>query len=737
MLGLPKEAIKTSMGTKTTTVTHLSEVQADQLCKALNDKLLGARILTASGVAAHAARPWSRRGLKDALADANSALSRAMLLTQVALFAGGFTAHFAGASQEFETGVFVLVVCLGHTLVQRAVLSLLACRITIHVLMFMTMLGAVCLGDIREAATVALIVGGSEWLVGYVNSAVEAALQTSLSSGATHARRLTPAGAMEEVPIEELRPGDTVLLRSGEVVPVDGQVVRSHNLSVDEASVTGEALPLEKAAGASVFSGTVVVNGTGDVKCTAPASESFQGRMQRAVEDARSSHSPTEEIVNCFASFYTPLVIAGAAAMALATGKPARGLAALVGACPCALVAAAPIVQACGFVRLLSDLQVLVKHARAFEGLGRLGALGVDKTGTLTDGLFKVGDVAVLSSAAGRGRDELFTLLAALESRDPHPLASSIVSAHVGCVADFAAGNGLAALPPVANFTRVESKGVWGIVNGIVVGAGSAKFLEAMSVELPDEAREVCEAWEAQGNAFTAVYMTIDEDVVMVLRLEDSIRADAAAALSALRSAGVEVALLTGDSRSPAVAVASKLRIKSFAFSLLPAQKETWVRSRKAGGQGDLEATKGDLEASSAAPLLGKPRQRRSWGAKAVGMLGDGLNDSPALAAADVGVAVACGLQLTADAADVVITKGGALLLRFARAVEVAKRGRRLLLQNLALALAIKLAVVLLAATGNLTLSVGVLTDSGSLLLVLLNGMRPLTWRIRSTTSTE
>jgi len=266
-------------------------------------------------------------------------------------------------------------------------------------------------------------------------------------------------------------------------------------------------------------------------------------------------------------------------------------------------------------------------------------------------------------------------------------------------------------------------------VENRVIGAGSAGFLEAMSIDLPPEAVQARQAWEAEGKAFTTVYMTVDEDVVMVLRLEDAIRHDAAAAVRSLRDAGVAVALLTGDSRLPASAVARNVGIADFCAGMAPTEKEAWIRRRQAGEAGP-QGPEDAAESGFAAPLLGPARQGASRGKGLVGMLGDGLNDGPALAAADVGIAISCGLQLTIDAADVVVTKGGDVLLRLAEGVAVAKRGRRLLIQNLALALAIKLAVLVLAATGNLSLSTGILTDTGSLLLVLLNGLRPLAWQV-------
>jgi len=370
-----------------------------------------------------------------------------------------------------------------------------------------------------------------------------------------------------------------------------------------------------------------------------------------------------------------------------------------------------------------------VKNARALETLGRLSVLGVDKTGTLTEGQFSVVDVALMPGADGRQQDELFRLLCAVESRDPHPLASSIVRAHIGCAAEFASGNGAGALPRVDKFTRVESKGVWGLVNNVVVGAGSLDFLDDMCVDVPDEALAIRKAWEESGGAFTTVYMSIEEDVAMMLRLEDSVRSDAKAAVQLLATEGVGVSMLTGDSELPAKAVCAQVGITDFNAKMRPLGKEAWVRDQqfKDEDSGKASQVAQTSEGALETGLLEKKPARRIAGA--VGMLGDGLNDGPAMAAANVGIAISCGLQLTVDAADVVVNTGGQLLLRLAGAVAMAKRGRRLVLQNLVLAIAIKVLVMILAASGQLSLSMGIFTDTGSLLLVLMNGLRPLTWR--------
>lgn len=735
-LGLVGDAVKTSVPNRTAVVVHLAEVQPHLVCQALNDKMLGARILTTGG-AADAGR--DQRGRSNSLAgmlmDGDSLLCRVILGVQLITFCTGLTCASVEVPWYVTCSLYMATVILGHALVRRAALSVLGCRASVHLLMFIVMVGALCLGQLREAATVALLVGGSEWLVGKVNDAVETAMNKSMVAQATHATKIESEGNYVVVPISQIQPGDALIVRTGEAVPVDGKVRTSDDMQVDEAAVTGEALPIEKPVGAQVSSGTVVVAGAGEIVCAAKAEGSFQGRMQQAIDDARNSRSQTEELVNRVAAWYTPMVVLGAVIVAACTGQVSRGLAALVSACPCALLAAAPVIQSCTLVRMLSELQVLVKNTETLEKMGRLTALAFDKTGTLTEGSFTLADACVLQGSQGRSKEELLQLLAAVESKDPHPLAHCLVQAYTGCVADFHANS---ILPKVTNFTRVESMGVWGMVSGQVVGAGSARFLDAMTVDLPNEATEVVKQWEEQRGAFTAVYMTLDDEVAMVLCLEDQVRPDAAAAVADLKNYGIGAALLTGDHPRPAKIVAKQVGITEIHAALQPKGKECWIRNQQMPPDESAKGDKGpedQAEQGLAAPLLktepGKDNlKRKAQRAQVVGMLGDGLNDSPALAAADVGIAISAGLQLTMDAADVVLNKGEPMLSRLAEAVRLAKRCRQGVLQNLAIAAAIKIAALVMAATGNLSLSLGVLTDTGSLLIILLSSLRPFVWHL-------
>lgn len=670
-LGISKASVRTNAGTKTAVVTHLSKVKPDSLVAAMNRLMLGARILQSGGVGQEESKKFN---LFAELQNAESSLCRILLLVQGVAFA------LALLTQQVLGGIVpdmlsLVTVLLAHSLLRRACTSMMAKRISMHVLMFLVLVGAIYLGQVTEAATVAFWVNASEWIVGKSQVAVEKELGKSLVGTSSHATLLSTGGGPRSsgtpIRIEDLRPKDVVLLKSGSTVPTDGRILKADTFTVNESSVTGEALPVDKSVGEKLLSGTVVVAGVAEMECTAPAAESFQGKLQAAVEDARNSRSEMEELVNRFAEIYTPIVVLLSVLLALWSSNLTSGL--------------------------------------------TVSRLGTDKTGTLTKGSFELHDIVVMPGQLEK-RD-LLKLLAALESQDSHPLANSLVRSYVGCAAEFA--QGAPQLPKVDRFTRVESQGVWGIVEGQVVGAGSKRFLDSMAIDLPSEAEEQVKKWEQEGGVFTVIYMTMEDDVAMILRLEDELREDAQDAVQSLQALGVYVAMLTGDERKAAEAVAQTLGIQERRSKMTPNDKEIWVRGK--------EQVQQDLESGLNAPLLNVSNQ------DTVCMLGDGLNDGPALAAADLGVAdlgvaIASGLQLPCDAADVVIGSGGAMLKRFVQALHFAKRCKELIQQNLVFAICVKLAALILAFTGHLYLTFGVLSDSGSLLLVVLNSLRPLAW---------
>lgn len=223
-----------------------------------------------------------------------------------------------------------VTVLLAHSLLRRACTSMMAKRISMHVLMFLVLVGALYLGQVTEAATVAFLVNASEWIVGKSQVAVEKELGKSLVGTSSHATLLSTGGGPRSsgtpIRIEDLRPKDVVLLKSGSTVPTDGRILKADTFTVNESSVTGEALPVDKSVGEKLLSGTVVVAGVAEMECTAPAAESFQGKLQAAVEDARNSRSEMEELVNRFAEIYTPIVVLLSVLLALWSSNLTRGL---------------------------------------------------------------------------------------------------------------------------------------------------------------------------------------------------------------------------------------------------------------------------------------------------------------------------------------------------------------------------------------------------------------------------
>lgn len=728
-------------------VNHIAEVSSGQICQALNDNLLGARVLEVGDGEKGSAEHLS---LADALADADSLVCRRILALQLALFACGLLrdlwtlgpqALACGKAPVLgpSVGLFAAVALLSHALLRKAALSLRAGRSSVQLLMAVAMLGSALTGQLRDSATVGLIVSGSEWLMGRVHRAVDEAMEQSLVGKSTHAAVLGPDGEESSVQVEKLQPGDVVLLRPGEAAPVDGTVRRGDKLFMDEAFITGEAAPVLKSVGDAVHSGTVVASGSGQLECTASAQQSFQGRMREAVQRAKSSRSRTEEIINRLAAVYTPAAICGSFAMGVYTGSATRGLTALVCCCPCALVAAAPVTQSCAIMQLLTKYQVLVKNSQALEGLAQLQVLAMDKTGTLTEGRFSVADKQKFGIAVEMKVpvESLHRLAAALESKDSHPLAYSIVEAYTGCMADF---HKRKQLPEVEDFTQFEGLGIRGVVEEMLVSAGSAAFMQRCQIPFPEAVREVQQQWDASGNAHTSVYVALGGEVALALRLEDEVRHDARAFVSGLREAGVEVALLTGDRQACARAVAQTVGIGNVNAEMTPEGKRAWVQGKQRpplepdDAEGSDEASlfleEGERASAASSSLRQGLLRGRRGKALVVGMVGDGLNDAPSLAEADVGIAIASGLQLTADAADVVVAgTGQGCLSRLGDAIAFSRRARAVLLQGICLAMGSKLLALALAATGHIGLAIGVSLDLGSLLLVMLNGLRPLLWR--------
>ncbi|WP_268921293.1 heavy metal translocating P-type ATPase [Siccirubricoccus phaeus] len=469
------------------------------------------------------------------------------------------------------------------------------------------------------------------------------AIRALLNMAPKTARRIRADGSDEEITLAEVHVGDRLRVRPGESVPVDGEVLEGSG-AVDESMVTGESLPVEKAPGAKVIGGTV--NGTGSLVMRADkvGSDTMLSRIVAMVAEAQRSRAPIQRMADTVSGYFVPAVIAVAALafVAWAVWGPSPALSygliaavsVLIIACPCALGLATPMSIMVG-VGKGAGAGVLIKNAEALEHMEKVDTLVVDKTGTLTEGKPKV--VAVVP-APGLTEDEALPLAASLERSSEHPLAAAIVAA--------ARERGVEMQEP-ADFASVTGKGVTGTVDGRRVALGNARLMQELGVELGDLAARADELRREGG---TALFLAVDGKPGGVIAVADPIKATTPAALESLRTDGIHIVMLTGDNRTTAEAVARKLGIDEFQGDVLPEDKHRIVRELRAQG-------------------------------KVVAMAGDGVNDAPALAEADVGIAMGTGTDVAMQSAGVTLVKGD--LAGIARARHLSRAVMRNIRQNL------------------------------------------------------
>jgi len=472
------------------------------------------------------------------------------------------------------------------------------------------------------------------------------AIRALLKLAPKTARRLRADGTDEEVPLDQIHVGDRLRVRPGEAVPVDGSVAEGSS-SVDESMVTGESMPVEKAVGAKVIGGTI--NGTGALVITAEkiGADTVLSRIVHMVADAQRSRAPIQRLADSVAAWFVPAVIASAAITFVAwmiwAPAPALGLAVvatvsvLIIACPCALGLATPMSIMVG-VGKGASAGVLIKNAESLERFEKVDTLVIDKTGTLTEGKPRVTAVV---PAAGFDESTVLSFGASLEKSSEHPLAAAILAA---------AADRKAVLEDVADFASVTGKGVTGVIGDRRVAVGNAALLKDRGVASADlEAR--ADALRKEGA--TALFVAVDDKPAGIIAVADPIKATTLAALDALRSEGIRIVMLTGDNRTTAQAVAAKLGISEVEAEVLPDQKNAIVRRLKSEG-------------------------------RVVAMAGDGVNDAPALAEADVGIAMGTGTDVAMQSAGLTLVKGDLAGIARGRALSRATMGN--IRENLVLA---------------------------------------------------
>jgi len=446
------------------------------------------------------------------------------------------------------------------------------------------------------------------------------AIKALLGLAPKTAHRIADNGSETEISLEEVLVGDRLRVRPGEKVPVDGEVIDGHS-TLDEALVTGESMPLSKQAGDRVIGGTINQTGALIIRAAAVGKDTMLSRIVQMVAEAQRSRAPIQRLADQVAGWFVPVVLAVAviafAAWSIWGPEPrftyglVASVAVLIIACPCALGLATPMSIMVGVGRGAS-LGVLIKDAAALERLERIDTLVVDKTGTLTEGKPALTQVV---PANGWDENELLRLAAAVERASEHPLAKAIV--------DGAKERDIA-IPDVADFDAPTGKGTSGTVEGRNVALGNARFMSEIDVSTED-VEKAAEGLRLEGA--TAIFLAIDGKIAGVLAVADPVKSSTPSALAALRAAGIRIVMMTGDNRTTAEAVARRLGITEIEADVLPDRKSEVVGRLRADG-------------------------------KIVAMAGDGVNDAPALATADVGIAMGSGTDVAMESAGVTLLKG-------------------------------------------------------------------------------
>jgi Cd2+/Zn2+-exporting ATPase len=506
------------------------------------------------------------------------------------------------------------------------------------------------------------------------------------------------------VPVEELAIGEVVLVRPGERIPMDGLVLAGHS-AVNQAPITGESLPVDKAPGDEIFAGSINGSGALELHVTRLAADNTLSRLIHMVEQAQAQKAPAQRWIDRFARVYTPAVVAIAAAVAvlppLLFGQPLldttsqtgwlyRALTLLVIACPCALVISTPV-SIVSAISAAARHGVLVKGGVHLETLARVRVVAFDKTGTLTLGRPALTDAHCTAHAGEIGEtcaacDDVLALAAAVERRSEHPLATAVVQA-----AEARSLNGRYAT--ALEVEALAGQGVRGRVNGARVAISSHRRIHELDLGHDDAFCGQVQRVEAAGQ--TTMLLHDDEGIRGYLAVADQMRPGSAAAVAGLKAAGIErVVMLTGDNVRTAQAIAAQAGIDEVRANLLPGDKVSSVEA--------LLAEHG-----------------------AVAMVGDGVNDAPALARATVGIAMGgAGSDQALETADIALMGDDLRLLPFL--VRLSRQTRRVILQNVGFSLAIKALFLALALAGVATLWMAVFADVGASLLVILNGMRLL-----------
>ncbi len=582
-------------------------------------------------------------------------------------------------------------------------------EININVLMTIASIGAVIIGAYTEAGMVMVLFALGEALEGYTATRARNTIRSLMEVVPNVAIRLEQHGDHaheEEINVQALRVGDVILVKPGERIPMDGRVVTGAS-AVNQAPITGESRLIEKEVGADVFASSINGEGVLEIEVTRLAADNTISRLIKMVEDAQEKQAPAQRFVDQFAKYYTPAVVVIAILVAIVPpllfnqpffnpdaetfGWFYRGLALLVVACPCALVISTPV----SIISAISNAAqngVLIKGGVHLEALSGVKALALDKTGTLTEGkpsVVTMRSVACNGSESCEPCDEMLALATAVEQRSEHPLAQAIIK-------ESALRQVESRYPAASMVTALTGRGVTGSVNGLQIMIGSHPYFDST---IPHTTVHCDEANQDAQKGYTPMMVSADGEYLGTISVADTVRESSREAIQALKASGLaSIVMLTGDNNGTAQSVGAQIGVTDVRSELLPEHKVAAVEA--------LQQEYGPIA-----------------------MVGDGINDAPALATANVGIAIGGALGGSSQAmetADITLMSDDLRKLPFA--FKLSQATMQTIRANVALSIGIKLVFLVLVLFGLGTMWMAVLADVGTSILVTLNGMRLLSW---------
>ncbi len=616
-------------------------------------------------------------------------------ISGVAIGAGFLAQWTSPGISWLATALFAIATLTGGSLVfPHALESMRRLRLDMNVLMTVAVAGAWFIGEGVEGAAVVFLFAFAELLESWSVGRARRAIKSLLALTPETALRKREGGEPEEVPAAGVMPGEIILVRSGQRVPLDGEVALGQS-AINQAPITGESVPADKKPGDPVFAGTINGEGSLEVRVTKTAGDSTLARIIKMVEEAEEQKAPTQRFVDRFARIYTPAVFVLAVFVAvlpplLGGGTWSewgyRALVLLVIACPCALVIATPVSIVSGLTTLARQ-GVLIKGGAFLEAVGKLRALAVDKTGTITRGRPEVSEIIPWGDTP---EAEILRLAAAIDSHSSHPLAEAVTAA--------AKTRGIS-FTPAEQYQSRTGRGAEAVIDGHPHFIGNHKMAHELGVCSPElEAR--LSGIESRGQSLAVLGHTphagcAGAKVLGILAIGDTMRPEIPEALKMLHAAGLEkIVMLSGDNQRTASAIAKQAGIDEALGDLMPDQKVEHLR-----------------------------RLVESW--QYVGMIGDGVNDAPALAVASVGIAMgAVGSDTAIETADMALMNDD--LRKLAGAIAIGRRTVRIIQFNVGFAIAVKIIFLVLAFTGHASLWMAILADTGATLLVIANALRLL-----------